>query len=278
MPFIFVLFFWPTNDIQAKESILWTVGNHPPRVMVDGPGSLTGQGGIQHHILETGLKAYIHEHVTMDWFQFETAIKENRNICSSFVFKTSLREKLAHYSLPWHIDLPHRIIMRMDNFKKLGMPRKISLVQLIHDHKLFGAIEKARSFSTLDEIINNASQAHNLEIVAARPTQLMAMLNAGRIDFTVEYPHLAAYMQGMAGHDINNIAFIEIEEAFEYAYTYVACTKNAWGQKVVKEVNDVIRQERSKPSYLKILKMIHPKQKERDKVEEIYYRDFLHHQ
>lgn len=67
---------------ETKSTILWGVGNTPPRLTIDAKGHLGGQGGKQQLLLEDGLKSdYLHKHVPMTWARFEAEIEKGMQVC-----------------------------------------------------------------------------------------------------------------------------------------------------------------------------------------------------
>jgi uncharacterized protein (TIGR02285 family) len=254
--------------------ITWAVGHNPPRIMIDDKGLLQGQGGIQQHILQAGLSHYSHAHEVSSFKRFTEDAEKGRHICSSFLFKTAEREKVMTFSIPWHIDLPPRIIMRKDIHEQIGAPKTLSLRTLLEAKEISGAVQKSRSFSTLDEVIE-AIPDNNLEQLEIPIPRFMDMLNAGRIDFTIAYSHLVNFIEKNNGLPEEKLVHVPIEEGFEYAFTYVGCPKNAWGQQVIEAINPVIEAERQKSSYLNLLKMLHSNKVNRDIIDKIYYRDFI---
>jgi uncharacterized protein (TIGR02285 family) len=264
------------SNAYAKDKITWGVGHQPPRVTFDGVDKLGGQGGIQQKLLSNGLSEYYQaDYVAMNWARFITELKEERNVCSSFLFKTPEREKYMHFSLPWHIDLPHRIMMTKKTWIAKGKPETLSLRDLSQDHELKGVIAQERSYGTLDTIINSPDKPSNLTPIATRPTQSLSMLEKSRIDYTIEYPYFVNRIEEVIGIHTDDIVMVNIEESADYYFNYVSCPKTQWGRKVIERVNNLIQELRIKPSYLDVLKMIHTNDKDKALVERIYHQYFV---
>lgn len=261
---------------QTKDTILWGVGNQPPRLSVDAKGRLGGQGGIQQMMLEEGLKDdYEHKHVHMNWARFEAELEKGSKVCSSFVFKTKKREEYGVFSIPWHIDLAHQIIMRRETYEQLNRPAKISLTDMITTPNLVGSVELGRSYSNLDNIIVGPNSDTNLMIVPISQGRLLSMLNVARVDYIIEYPYVASYSQKKLGFPVDDIVSVPIEEIKDFAFTRIGCANTPWGKEVVRKVNQFIKKVRTEPSFLKVLKMIHHEQEDLDLVEKVYHEDFL---
>jgi uncharacterized protein (TIGR02285 family) len=265
------------NEPLAKEKITWGVGHQPPRITFDGVDALGGQGGIQQTLLSDGLSQfYKADYVAMNWARFAAELKEQRHVCSSFLIKTPEREAYTHFSIPWHIDLPHRIMMKKTAWETLGRPETLSLRDISQSSELRGIIEKERSYGALDTIIRASGTSSNLTPLATRPIRGLSMLEKSRVDYTIEYPYFKEQLQKAIGHyEEDDIVMVDIEESADYYFTYVGCPKTPWGEQVIERVNKLIRTLRVDPSYLDLLKMVHTNDKDRALVERIYYQDFV---
>lgn len=277
IPFLLLFTYSSNATTDHGAHIVWAVGHNPPRVSIDENGLLSGQGGIQQHILQAGLSQYTHSHEVTSFRQFFEDVKDEKNICSSFLFKTKEREEIMHFSLPWHIDLPPRVIIRKEIYEQLGRPQSMSLKTLLESQGVSGAVQKSRSFAGLDKIIESVSES-NLERLEVPIPHFIDMLNAGRIDFTIAYSHLVNYIQKNKGLPFGNLVHVPIEEEFEFAFTYVGCPKNQWGKEVIEAINPVIKSERQKGSYLNLLKMLHQSQINRAIIDKIYHQHFVQSQ
>lgn len=273
---VFLIGFSHFIHAQPKQTILWGVGNQPPRLSVDAEGNLSGQGGIQQTMLEEGLKGdYLHKHVNMNWARFEAELEKGSQVCSSFVFKTKKREQHGVFSIPWHIDLAHQLIMRRATYEELGKPSQVSLNEIIALPNLIGSVELGRSYSNLDSIIVGPNQQTNLMIVPISQGRLLSMLNVSRVDYMIEYPYVASHTQETLGFPADDIVSVPIEEIKDFAFTRVGCANTPWGKQVIGKVNKFIKQIRNKPSYLELLKMIHHDQEDLNLVEKVYHEEFL---
>ena len=262
-------------NTQGKDSISWAVGHLPPKLILEEPDKLGGQGGIQLQLLQDKLKdEYQHRNVDMNWLRFENEQKSQNKVCSSFMVKNAERLKYSVFSLPWGIELSLKIIMRSNTFDAMGRPALVSMSELLQNDSLAGVLVEGRTYYSLEEIIS-AHTKTNITRLPTNANKLLAMLNAGRFDYFVEYPHVAMYMQEQSGDEVSAIAPVTIKEGFEYIFSRIACPNNQWGKQVIERVNEIIRQERAKPNFLALLQMIHPRDEERQKVAEIYHRDFM---
>ncbi len=264
------------NALAEKgNTIIWAVGNFPPRLVVDEYGGLGGQAGIQLGILETGMSGYQHQYQVMTYQGFAQSLREQAPVCSSLLFKTPEREQLAWFSKALNISLQPQLVIRTRSYKQLGSPEKVSLAELIQNDDFIGGFEQHRSYAKFDEILQPRKKQANIVYLDVSSEKLMAMLNAGTVDYTIEYAYRARYLQQLSNFDASRFSFVDIEEGFGYAFSYVSCPKNDWGKAVVEAANKVIEVERKKPGYLQLIQMIYTDEKRKQLLADIYYKHFL---
>lgn len=259
----------------AKDEILWGVGNQPPRLTYSVDGKLGGQGGIQQNILTQELAAdYDAKYIQTNWARFEAEVKRGAKMCSSFLVKTSDRMDYIAFSIPWHIDLPHRIVMHRHTWKSQGFPSQLSLKAIMTNEDLKGFIEKGRSYGNLDKLLKNPESSSNINVLSIRPAQGLGMLNKHRMDYTLEYPYFTSYFQQQHKSE-EELVSIPISEGQEYLYTYVGCPNTIWGRQVIQKVNKIIEKVRPRKDYLDILTMLYSKDSDKQLVEQIYRESFI---
>ena len=262
----------PTN----KDTIDWGVGHQPPRVILDADLSVHGQGGIQQNILEQELADhYQANHVVMNWARMQDEMRNGRHVCASFIMKNADRIEYIEYSLPWHIDLPHRVVMQKHTWDSLGSPDILSLNALAQHQALTGVVGIGRSYGHLDPVLYQLGEHSNLLRVSTGPINGLTMLARGRMDYGIEHPYFVEYFAEQHELPVDSLKMIPIEEAGSHNYTYVGCPKNAWGKQVISRVNEVIKRVRTRDSYLKLLQDIYSREQDKQAIESIYRNDFM---
>lgn len=269
-----VLLLGNSATLAAQDTIYWAVGNFPPRLVVDDQGLVSGQAGIQLTIIETGLSEYKHEIKRTNYVEFIKHLQNQDPVCSSLVFKTPEREELAYFSEAVNISLQPQLVLRTQSYRQMGSPEKVKLAELVKNPNFRGGLETNRSYARFDEILLS-DDGNNITTYGVNSEQLMGMLNAGTIDYTIEYSYRARYLQQIRNFDASIFSFVDIEEGFGYALSYVACPKNEWGKRVIEAANEVLQVERVKPGYLKLIQMIYADQKRKDWLAEVYRKEFL---
>ena len=77
------------------------------------------------------------------------------------------------------------------------------------------------------------------------------MLKEERIDYMIGYPWEISYIAKQMDLD-NEIAAVGINELKEQKWiiSYVGCTKNEWGHKVIEKLNAILQRVRANDDYL----------------------------
>ena len=252
-----VIFFSCFTQVYAEETLTWQVLHWPPWMMLEGEDK--GKGRFDYILREAheNLPQYNHVIENMNWARFWHEVEIKNNICTVFAFKSGKREDIVYFSEPHTFVLPNAIIMKKANIEKLGDPSTYSIVKLLQDKRFKGYAEKNRSFSgTLDNVLKKNESGSNLKRVAESSESLIKMVSTGRIDYTIEYPIVAAYYDQKYDNP-GSISSIPITEMTPFAYVYLACTKNEWGKKVVERWNAVLRRIKPTQEYRRITEIGH---------------------
>lgn len=210
-------------------------------MIIEGQDKGTGQFDHLQQVVIDNLPEYQHKKEVMNWARFWSEVEDGENICYIFWLKTGKRKDLVYFSEPISMMLPNAIIMRKEDAEKLGNPKSYSLVQLLQDKRFTGVAETTRSFTEdLDILLKEHELGSNLHRISAAPSSLVKMVMTGRTDYTIEYPVVASYEMKKETDGAYAITTIPISEVKPFAYVYLACTKNAWGKKIVDNWNTVL--------------------------------------
>lgn len=267
-------FFCFTSQTHAKEPLTWMVLNWPPWMILEGADKGTGRFD---HILQKAyesLPQYNHVTEKMNWARFWHEVETGTNTCYLFGLKNAHREEIAYFSNPHTFVLPNAVVMKKTTIEKLGNPGSFSIETLLKDKRFKGYAEKNRSFTkTIDNILKKHESSSSLTRVTESGESLIKMVMTGRIDYTIEYPIVAAYYEQKNGNP-GIISSIPISEMDPFSYVYTACTRNAWGKKVIERWNDVLHRIKPTLEYRKITEIGHTDENELLRIRK-YYEEFI---
>lgn len=234
---------------QARETIIWANLHFPPWMILEGNSKGQGVWDQLLHELVTRLPEYDHKFIEMNNVRYEQLAAEGQNVCKVYYFKTPERERSLYYSSPTTVFLSNHVVMRRDKAKLLGNPASLSLARLMQDPRFDGSFIEGRSYGNqIDQIIRRFKGQAYLHSNVTSNQSLFEFLSLGRTDYILEFPAVRAFFeQELTLHpDLVNIA---IDETPPHNITYVTCVRNPWGQKVIGQVNEVLRRYVPTPAY-----------------------------
>lgn len=256
------------NGAQAADPITWGKYSVPPYMILDGEHAHQGVFDSTLQVLKDKLVNYQHQEVQAPFPRIMTEVKDGAHWCFNGAIKTPERETFAYFSLPASIFMPVKVIVRKDNTAGFKGPQ--SLESLLQNRKLKTSVMRNRSYSpAIDKLL----QAHPPLENYSEQSEAVGMLLAGRIDYMIELPLLALDQARKMGHPDELMALPTVE-AGEMVYNRVMCAKNEWGRKVVAQTNAVLRSERTKPYYRKMVEKWHDPDSAAD-IRKIYDTVFL---
>ncbi len=237
--------------IAAKKKISWMIVEWPPYVIQK--GTFKNQGTVDQTVryLMHRLPGYEHEIIYSSAKRLFIDMAKRENICSAAWLKNDEREEIARYSIAY---APAPTIMLVTVREKAGKflslcskKNKISLEELLMNHQelKLGIISKRSYTNTLDSIITQHLDKDNIFTRTGGDLGhgLIQMLASGRIDYTIEYPHVVTYTNKEMVPDMAPY-FIPISELDKQVlYGHVICSDSAFGKKVIKDVNAVLRKD-----------------------------------
>jgi len=238
----------------ARDSITWMEAVAPPFFIHD--GMLKGQGyeDLVTDIFENQLPQYDHHMVIANISRHYSNFQHGEKVCTVGFFKTPEREKFAYYSIPSFFTLPTMLIIKKEDFAQFGGQKIITLEDMLRNKNITLGIAKDRSYGTyIDEIIEpHKGQKNIIELSRQDLTQtIFKMLLADRVDALLGLPEEAMYIAEQTGarDEIMTLTIAENHKGYDGWFSYVACSRNDWGKKVIEEINYILLKERPTDRY-----------------------------
>lgn len=245
----------PSLSAKADNTVTWPYFSYPPYVMLTG----SGPSGIYWHIREIIWKAlpeYKHKRMLAPFNRsFFTVRETGANYCFTGLLKRTDREQFLIYSIPISIGGTHVIVSRKGALASEMKNDAVSLKGLLDNKKLrMGYVSEFSHGKKLDAIIapyRKSSQIYEVKKLDSAK-RLFKLLKEGRIDFFLTNSVQAAY--NIVHDHQDDIELTPVQEASKPFITYIACTRNAWGEEFIRKVNAVLAREIPKPGYLDMYK------------------------
>jgi uncharacterized protein (TIGR02285 family) len=238
-----------TQPAPYAETITWVSLDFPPFQIVEGPQLGSGAFDALRNLLIREMQDVRHDIVSLTFTQREEALRDGAMLCSPGMFRTPVRERYLVYSRPALIHLDNRLVFLDRNAARFPRGAAIDLEKVLNDRRLVGGIISGRSFApNIDAQIRRHGDAPNVRMRAVKPSQVIELLLSGQIDYTIMFPHEAAFLERQLG-SIGQLANRPIAGTPPYIVTHVACTRSEWGERVIARVNGILREQRNRPEY-----------------------------
>ncbi|WP_035055836.1 TIGR02285 family protein [Andreprevotia chitinilytica] len=225
------------------REITWVLIDWPPLYIVPPDGALEGPSSLGDGIsdrastlLAAKLPQYHHHFVRTDLQRLWGEIEHGHNLCYLSALRTPQREKLAYFT-PSFVLPPLNLVLRKDQANRIsatGQP--VVLANLLNHAELKGAFATKRSYSSEVDVL--IDQAGNKTRRIAEPVsgRILRLIDAGQLDYTLEYPIVVAYHQKLKPfeHELITLPLAEIPDILT---ANVACTRNGWGKQAIQDID-----------------------------------------
>lgn len=243
-----------TDKAWARDSISWLEAVAPPFFIHE--GILKGQGYEDQitKIIKAQLPNYDHSHMQASISRHYQQWKQGEKACSLAMYKTPERQEFAYFSIPSVFTLPTVLIIRKEKFMKFGGTKDVSLTELLKSNSFTIGRSNNRSYGIeFDKTLNSYGNDKNIFSFEGTglSLNLFKMLLAGRIDALCGLPEEAMYLAETMGikDQIMTLNIAENRKNHEASLSYVACSKNEWGKKTIKDIDEVLLRERPTAIY-----------------------------
>lgn len=230
------------------DTVRWALVDGPPFHVdpPDGPArsvEALGDGVTDRLIarLAGELPQLRHELLPMSRRQLWARMQAGESLCYADAIVTPERLRFAYMSLAT-VGSPMVLAVRQGSLPP--RPQGYRLAELLARPGWKGAFEAQRSYGPAIDALVRDARAPVMPL--PRGPQVLRMLEAGRMDYLVEYPKVLQYalerLQPAPALDFHVLA----DEA-EPAPAAVACTRNAWGLRVIQAMDGAIRRASARP-------------------------------
>lgn len=238
----------------AKDSITWMEATAPPFFIHDGPYKGQGYEDLVTEIIIESLPEYQHTrtiaNITRHYKEFELG----HDVCNVGLYKTPEREKFMYFSIPSFFTYPTVLIVDKSKWAAFGNTKMVKLADVLKSNKLIIGRGENRSYGkSVDEVLDKHGTKNNIFSFEGQELSLnfFNMLKLDRLDGLIGLPEEAMYQAERLGirDQIMTIDIAENQGNPESWFSYVACSKTAWGKKVIDDINRVLIEKRPSDRY-----------------------------
>lgn len=241
--------------VQAQASppttLRWVVQHMPPHFSYASgrvPQTVEdlGRGEVDGflRLLITRLPEYRHEFVEAGTARFESLARQGETLCSvlhvrrperlDWLYFTHLHPALASREI-------HVIVHRDSKARFDQGGQTLQLAELLQRRELVGLLPRDRSYGPRIDALLQAQGTNAPKTVATgRGMQLLAMLRAKRMDYTLEYPAAVdEFMQGLGGPP--DLLKLPLAEGRSTTLATAACSRTPEGRQQIEAIDRAVR-------------------------------------
>ncbi|UXH78327.1 TIGR02285 family protein [Roseateles amylovorans] len=242
---------------SMPATIRWLVQDLPPHFSFrDGrapqrPDEL-GQGEVDGflRVLIARMPQFRHELVELSLPRFQAQVRQGETLCTVLHVRTPERLQWLYFT-PLHPPMMSRqihVIVRRDDlarFEAGGQPLK--LADLMQRRELVGLLPRNRSYGPrIDQLLASRPDTAPRAVVAGRGANLLAMLKAGRMDYTLDYP--ASVDEFMTQHPgPPELAKLPLAEGRSTMVAVSACSRTPDGRRAIEAIDRTVREMAADP-------------------------------
>ena len=228
------------------DHITWYHADFPPGFINEGEMAGDGYENYLERTLREGMPDFTHSYQSANYSRILEQIR-NTNACCVALVRTPEREKFIEFSRPTMIAMPNGVFVRsdrIDEFKPyINDEGYISFHDLFDKSDLKVGISKGRKYKgEIDRILEENKGSSRIVVREGKDVLrgLLLMMSKGRdIDYVVGYPHELNWLNYVKTLRAD-VTFIPIKEMPKYVVSYIGCTKNGWGKRVIKRINSIL--------------------------------------
>jgi uncharacterized protein (TIGR02285 family) len=249
---------------QDPPRLRWLVQDVPPYFSYLGsrapsrPEEL-GQGEVDGflRLLIQRLPDYRHEFVEASTPRYESWSRQGETLCSVLHVRRPERLDWLHFT-PLHPALQARqihIIVRKEALPRFEQDgQALQLAELLQRRDLVGLLPRDRSFGPrIDSLLAEQGPRGPRTIAVTRNTQLLAMLRAKRMDYTLEYPSVVQEFLRQQGGPADLVR-LPLAEGRSTQLATASCSRTPEGRQLIEVIDLAMRQLAQDPQRERLLR------------------------
>ncbi|CAB0150355.1 hypothetical protein PSI9734_00908 [Pseudidiomarina piscicola] len=241
-----LLFVGLLPNLQANEDeIVWGVNHAPPFHIADGYLADQGVCDLMIDAFARALPETSQSVLRYPQSRIAALIRQGKNLCFPCLIKRAQDTDFVYFSNATLEYPAHGIITRPELAKeferRFGNP--VDLVELLKTGDYRFGQPLGRAYGSLqpyiDRFLHNTSRFSEISGRNAN-ANMLAMVNAERLDFAIDYPILLNYHNDILPIDL---VFMPIKQNYEQPVEgAVGCAATPWGRKAIDKINSAIPQ------------------------------------
>jgi len=231
---------WVAQDVPPHFSF---VQGHPPRSIAElGHGEVDGF----MRVLLPRMPQYRHEFVEAGTARYEALSRSGETLCSTLHVRTLARAEWLYFShlYPPLVSREIHVIVRRDARPELTGKRaedgRVVLADLLRREDLRLLLARDRAFGPQIDNLLAQQVVPRLAVGAQLSNQLLDMLRAGRMDYTLEYPTVVNDYLKRVG-DPGALVALPVAEGLSTLLATVSCSRTPEGRRQIEAIDAAVR-------------------------------------
>jgi uncharacterized protein (TIGR02285 family) len=235
---------WMVQDMAPH--FVYRDGKPPQRVEDLGQGEVDGF----LRLLIERMPQYRHEFSELSLPRFEAQVRQGETLCSVLHVRTPERLQWLYFTALYPAMMSrqiHVVVRREDlaRFEANGQP--LQLADLLRRTDLTGLLPRDRSYGPrIDRLLAANPERSPRSIVAGRGAQLLPMLRAKRMDYTLEYP-ITVDEFSAAHPGPPELAKLPLAEGRSTLIATAGCSRTPEGRRAIEAMDQAVRQLAADP-------------------------------
>ncbi len=237
---------WVAQDVPPHFSF---VQGRPPRSIAElGHGEVDGF----MRVLLKRMPEYRHEFVEASTARYEAESRRGETLCSTMHVRTPERLQWLYFSHLYpplisreiHVIVPRKLMAELSQ----GRPQdgRLVLADLLQRQDLRLLLARDRAFGPQIDNLLSHQVVPRLAVGAQLSTQLLDMLRAGRMDYTLEYPSVVKDYLARVG-DPGALVALPVAEGLSTLLATVSCSRTPEGKRHIEAIDAAVRKLASEP-------------------------------
>ncbi|MFG6485314.1 hypothetical protein ACG04R_01450 [Roseateles sp. BYS78W] len=235
------------------DTIRWVAQEMPPHFSFHeghAPRSLAelGHGEVDGYlrVLLPRMPQFQHEFVEASTARYEALSRSGQTLCSALHVRTPARAEWLYFShlYPPLISREIHVVVRRDALPRLTQGRpadgRVALADLLKRRDLSLLLARDRAFGPQLDKALAAEVVPRLAVGAQSSTQLLDMLRAGRMDYTLEYPSIVDdYLKRIGAPGA--LVALPVSEGRSTLLATVSCSRTPDGRRYIEAIDAAVR-------------------------------------
>jgi len=237
---------WVAQDVPPHFSF---IQGRPPRSIAElGHGEVDGF----MRVLLQRMPEFRHEFVEASTARYEAESRRGETLCSTMHVRTPERLQWAYFSHLYpplisreiHVIVPRKLLSELS----AGRPQdgRLVLAELLKRQDLRLLLARDRAFGAQIDNLLSQQVVPRLAVGAQLSTQLLDMLRAGRMDYTLEYASVVKDYLARVG-DPGALVALPMAEGLSTLLATVSCSRTPEGRRHIEAIDAAVRRLASEP-------------------------------